>query len=256
MEEDKPPVAPQAPTATQPPAEAKTAVEAKPVAEAKPPAEKRPPYEVRLPSWEDLRSRLQQSKFRSRFKLRDKEMKYLERKGMEVIHAHALEFVTTRVAPASPNKEGKQTPMRGHPVFVAQHATATCCRGCLFKWHRIPQGRELTKTEIEYIVGIIVKWVAEDAERRRNMLKVNPAQTQAQPGHAAPQPRRPFGSAILKRQMQQEQMYQRQQAPHRPQRGGRFRDAPPDRFNSRRTSYNSAIGLKHRTNSAGFSMDE
>ncbi len=29
---------------------------------------------------------------------------------------------------AEPRNDGKQTPFRGHPVFTAQHATATCCR--------------------------------------------------------------------------------------------------------------------------------
>ncbi|WP_251023391.1 DUF4186 family protein [Streptomyces sp. ISL-10] len=29
------------------------------------------------------------------------------------------------------------------PVFVAQHATATCCRTCLERWHVVPAGRAL-----------------------------------------------------------------------------------------------------------------
>lgn len=58
------------------------------------------------------------------------------------------------------------TPMRGephgHPVFLAQHATATCCRGCLEKWHGIPQGRALTTQEQEYVVSVIMKWIQKE----------------------------------------------------------------------------------------------
>lgn len=57
---------------------------------------------------------------------------------MDTIRSHASDFVRTRLAPAQIPNDGKQTPMRGHPVFLAQHATGCCCRGCLYKWHRIP----------------------------------------------------------------------------------------------------------------------
>jgi hypothetical protein len=83
---------------------------------------------------------LKKSKFRSRFKLTDKDHQYIQNKGMDTIRFHALDFITTRLAPAFPKNDGKQTQMRGRPVFIAQHATATCCRGCLWKWHRIVKG--------------------------------------------------------------------------------------------------------------------
>jgi predicted Fe-S protein YdhL (DUF1289 family) len=44
-------------------------------------------------------------------------------------------------------------------VFVAQHATATCCRGCLEKWHAIPAGRELTDAEQAHVVRAIERWL-------------------------------------------------------------------------------------------------
>lgn len=55
--------------------------------------------------------------------------------------------------------DGKQTPMRGHPVFLAQHATGCCCRGCFFKWHHISAGRALTKEEQEYAVAVLMAWI-------------------------------------------------------------------------------------------------
>lgn len=106
-----------------------------------------------------LFDRLQKSAFRCRFKLKDKELAYIREKGLPVIRNHACDFISKRLAPAQPLNDGKQTPMRGHPVFIAQHATATCCRGCLAKWHGIPTGRELTEKEQAYIVDCIMTWI-------------------------------------------------------------------------------------------------
>src|SRR5262245_44091951 len=98
---------------------------------------------------------LSRSRFRSRFRLGPKERAYLESKGLETVLDHARKFITERLAPASPINDGKQTPMRNHPVFIAQHATATCCRGCLEKWHHIPRNTALTKQQTEYVLQVI-----------------------------------------------------------------------------------------------------
>ncbi len=103
----------------------------------------------------DILDRLSKSKFRSRFKLRAKELEYTKDKGLDTIYPHACDFIRNRVAPAEPINDGKQTPMKCHPVFIAQHATATCCRGCIEKWHKFPQHRELIKAEQEYLVSIL-----------------------------------------------------------------------------------------------------
>ena len=107
----------------------------------------------------NLWKRLSQSKFRSSFSLKANDRNYIAEKGIDTVRSHAQDFIRKRLAPAEPRNDGKQTPMRGHPVFVAQHATATCCRGCLEKWHHIPKGRELTETEQKYIVDVIMKWI-------------------------------------------------------------------------------------------------
>lgn len=103
---------------------------------------------------EPLFARLARSTFRSRFRLGIKERQYCWDKGAEVIDKHAADFIAQRLAPAHPANDGKQTPMRGHPVFIAQHATATCCRGCLAKWHQIPQGEPLSEAQQQYIVSV------------------------------------------------------------------------------------------------------
>ena len=102
---------------------------------------------------------LAKSKFRSKFKLTPNEQDYIAAKGIETIKAHALQFVNSRIAPDFPKNDGKQTPMRGHPVFIAQHATATCCRGCTQKWHGIPKARALNEKEIDFIVSLIMEWI-------------------------------------------------------------------------------------------------
>ena len=102
---------------------------------------------------------LARSNFRARFRLGAADRGYLEAKGMAAVLSHAEDFVARRLAPAFPEKDGKQTPFRGHPVFVAQHATATCCRGCLEKWHGIPAGRDLTDAEQAHVVRAIERWL-------------------------------------------------------------------------------------------------
>ena len=78
------------------------------------------------------------------------------------ITSHAYDFINKRLAPHFIPNDGKQTPMHGHPVFIAQHATATCCRSCLYKWHKIPLGKALTKKEIDYVVKVIMKWIVRE----------------------------------------------------------------------------------------------
>jgi hypothetical protein len=102
---------------------------------------------------------LARSTFRAGFKLNARDLSYLQQKGIAVVLDHAEDFVRERLAPAVIANEGKQTPMQGHPVFVAQHATACCCRGCLQQWHAIPQGRELTLEEQAYIVVVLERWL-------------------------------------------------------------------------------------------------
>jgi predicted Fe-S protein YdhL (DUF1289 family) len=109
---------------------------------------------------DEVFERLAASTFRCRFRLRGGDLDYLRRRGMDAVARHAEEMIAARLAPAQPPNDGKQTPMRGHPVFVAQHATATCCRGCLQKWHGIAKGRELTDDERAYVVRVIARWIA------------------------------------------------------------------------------------------------
>ncbi|MHC4323549.1 MAG: DUF4186 domain-containing protein [Planctomycetota bacterium] len=121
---------------------------------------------------DELFAALGRSKFRSRFRLSGKEAEYLRDKGLETILKHAWDFVTRRLADAKPANDGRQTPMRNHPVFIAQHATGTCCRGCLAKWHHIPKGCPLTQEQIDYIIEVLRCWLArQNIERQTSQQK-------------------------------------------------------------------------------------
>ena len=114
-------------------------------------------------TYEELKIRLAASPFRSRFALTDTERAYIAERGFGALRAQAEKIVRERLAPAVPRNDGRQTPMRGHPVFVAQHATATCCRGCLAKWHGIPAGRPLNDAEVAHVVSCLFAWIREKA---------------------------------------------------------------------------------------------
>jgi hypothetical protein len=109
---------------------------------------------------DDVFARLATSPFRQRFRLAGRELSYLRERGLAVVLEHARKFVTERLAPESPSNDGKQTPFRGHPVFIAQHAAACCCRGCLAKWHGIPRGHPLTAQEQEHVLAALERWLS------------------------------------------------------------------------------------------------
>ena len=111
-------------------------------------------------TYEEAFARLGRSTFRRRFRLTAELQRYVAEKGIETVRRHAADFVRLRLAPANPQNDGRQTPMKGHPVFVAQHATATCCRGCLHKWWKVPLGVPLSERQQAKAVNLIMAWIA------------------------------------------------------------------------------------------------
>lgn len=110
--------------------------------------------------------KLKKSNFRSKFHLKDKDIFYVRDKSLDVIEEHAFDLISKRLRNNNLVNDGKQTPMRGHPVFVAQHATATCCRGCLYKWHHIERNKDLSEREIKFIVALIMEWIKMEMKGR------------------------------------------------------------------------------------------
>lgn len=115
--------------------------------------------------------KLNHSKFRSSFHLRKYQKEYIHEKGMDVIESHARDFVKKRLASSHIENDGKQTPMKGHPVFIAQHATATCCRGCMRKWYHVPEHTELTPVQQEKIVRLIMAWIEREMNEMTEVRK-------------------------------------------------------------------------------------
>ena len=108
---------------------------------------------------------LSKSTFRNKFHLKEKEINYIKEKGIDKIQEHTKDFINKRLAQAVIQNDGKQTPMRGHPVFIAQHAKGCCCRGCLYKWHKIPKGVELSEEQKNYICEVIMTWIQREIKR-------------------------------------------------------------------------------------------
>jgi hypothetical protein len=111
-----------------------------------------------------LIDRIGEQPFRAKFHLRGRDRATAILRGPSTIRTQAHELIAKRLAPAQPRNDGKQTPYRGHPVFVAQHATATCCRSCLRKNHGIEPGAELTPEQQAYVVDVICRWIERELE--------------------------------------------------------------------------------------------
>ena len=115
---------------------------------------------------EEALDKLRASKFRGRFKLTAADFEYINRVGTGTIERHAADFVRERLSDAEPKNDGKQTPMRGHPVFKAMHATAMCCRGCMEKWWRVKKGVQLTALQQQKGVNLIMAWIKMQMKNR------------------------------------------------------------------------------------------
>ena len=144
---------------------------------------------------------LAQSDFRARFRLNAKDREAAQTKGDALLRQHALEIITKRLAPAQIANDGHQTPMKGHPVFTAQHATACCCRQCFAKWWRVPAGRPLSEKETEWAVGLITRWIARELEKPAAQVRSRPPkrgesgslfEVLVRPGVAHGRPKTPF----------------------------------------------------------------
>ena len=119
-----------------------------------------------MQSIDNALEKLSKSKFRSSFHLKAKDIAYIDEK--DTVRRHAEDFIEKKLAPAYPENDGKQTPMKNHPVFIAQHACACCCRGCLEKWYKVPKGRELTKAQQEKIVNLLMAWIKKEYNSYKN----------------------------------------------------------------------------------------
>ena len=110
--------------------------------------------------------KLSKSKFRNSFHLNKTMKEYVSLKGIDKVKDDAFNIINTRIKPKNPKNDGKQTPMKQvHPVFIAQHACACCCRSCIEKWHKIPKDKELNNKEVDYIVSLLIEWIKKECNK-------------------------------------------------------------------------------------------
>ena len=89
----------------------------------------------------------------------ERERRYAVRKGKRGLRVRAYRRLELSVGPATPFRDGTQTPFSGNILYAAQHAVAGCCRRCVAMWHGIPAGRQLTKAEMRYLADLLMAYV-------------------------------------------------------------------------------------------------
>ena len=87
--------------------------------------------------------------------LDERAVRHAQRKGRVQLKEAARHRLGKYLSPATPARDGRQTPFAGNAIYYAQHATATCCRTCLEYWHDIPKGQELTAEEEAYCAALV-----------------------------------------------------------------------------------------------------
>ena len=119
----------------------------------------------RAPKWDplyaapELLRRLRASSKHRRVHLGPREYALAERKGIETLKAEARKIVLTRISELRGVSDGRQTPMRGHPVFLAQHATGICCRDCVLEWHGIPKRGVMSAKQLNHLHSVLAAWL-------------------------------------------------------------------------------------------------
>ncbi|MBN2164295.1 MAG: DUF4186 family protein [Pontiellaceae bacterium] len=111
--------------------------------------------------WQTLKTKLEEDGRLEKFILAEPEQEYVTSRGMDILRLHATDFVNKRLAPANPKNDGRQTPTKGHPVFIAQHACGCNDRTSLEEFFGFEKGRELSTDEVDIVVDVILKWIEE-----------------------------------------------------------------------------------------------
>ncbi len=111
--------------------------------------------------WDALKKKLSKDGRLEKFVLGEPEQEYVTSRGMDILRLHATDFVNKRLAPENPKNDGRQTPTKGHPVFIAQHATGCNDRDSLEQFFGIKKGKELSEAQVSKIVDAILRWIGE-----------------------------------------------------------------------------------------------
>ena len=108
---------------------------------------------------EEVFSKLNKTGRINDFSLGASEIEYVTSRGIDILRLHATDFIQKRIAPAEPKNDGHQTPAKGHPVFLAQHACGCNDRDSVEKFFGFNKGVLLKDKEVNLIVDVIVSWL-------------------------------------------------------------------------------------------------
>lgn len=111
--------------------------------------------------WNVLKKKLSKDGRFEKFMLGEPEQEYVTSRGMDILRLHATDFVNKRLAPENPKNDGRQTPTKGHPVFIAQHAAGCNDRDSLEEFFDIKKGKALSEAQVEIVVDVILRWIEE-----------------------------------------------------------------------------------------------
>lgn len=118
-------------------------------------------YKISNGEWSKLLEKVAESDYRAEIDLGPEDMDYVNSRGFDMMVRHAHDFVERRLGPARPRNEGKQTPLKGHPLFLAQHATGADSRAALSEYHGIAEGKKLSRQQMDYVTDVVLRWLEE-----------------------------------------------------------------------------------------------
>ena len=94
-------------------------------------------------------------------KIDDEAISKAKKRGRKAIRKKAEEIIAKKIGhPIRTHFDKMCTPKKGSEIIhYGKHATATCCRICLERWHNIPQDVDLTEQQIDYCASLIELFV-------------------------------------------------------------------------------------------------
>ena len=106
-----------------------------------------------------IRAKLDKDGRSNKFTLGEAEVEYIQSRGIDILRLHATDFIQKRIAPAEPKNDGHQTPTKGHPVFIAQHACGCNDRDAVETFFSLKKGKQLSEKEVTLIVDVLISWM-------------------------------------------------------------------------------------------------
>lgn len=91
----------------------------------------------------------------------EKAINYALKKGKIELLKTVEQRIRSSVKAPADAFDGRRTKWEGNPIHYGQHATATCCRKCIERWHDISRDVELTEKQIKYFTHLVVMFLEE-----------------------------------------------------------------------------------------------